>query len=122
MQFHCHNLVHEDHDMMAAFNVSHVDLGAYGYPDTVKFDDPMEQQFQQKACADSACHADLSEIESVTLPWFASLNAYPPAAEIESMLDQWYADHDAIAPRAEYVAPATTFSTVIKAPKATDIQ
>ena len=33
--FHCHNLVHEDHDMMAAFNVSDVDLTAYGYGDEV---------------------------------------------------------------------------------------
>ena len=34
--FHCHNLVHEDHDMMGAFNVSHVDLKAFGYDDNVR--------------------------------------------------------------------------------------
>lgn len=33
--FHCHNLVHEDHDMMAAFNVTNIDLKAFGYPETV---------------------------------------------------------------------------------------
>lgn len=33
--FHCHNLVHEDHDMMAAFNVSDIDLSAFGYGDSV---------------------------------------------------------------------------------------
>ena len=30
--FHCHNLIHEDHDMMAAFNVT--SLADFGYPET----------------------------------------------------------------------------------------
>jgi len=38
--FHCHNLIHEDHDMMAAFNVT--SLENYGYTDKTKFLDPME--------------------------------------------------------------------------------
>jgi FtsP/CotA-like multicopper oxidase with cupredoxin domain len=33
--FHCHNLFHEDYDMMAAINVSDVDLTKFGYKDTV---------------------------------------------------------------------------------------
>jgi hypothetical protein len=38
--FHFHNLVHEDHNMMAAFNV--IMLENWGYPETTHFIDPME--------------------------------------------------------------------------------
>jgi hypothetical protein len=43
--FHCHNLVHEDHDMMAAFNVSV--LPGMGY-DLDDFMDPMEAAYRAK--------------------------------------------------------------------------
>jgi len=43
---HCHNLIHEDHDMMAAFNVS--SLGDWGYPETTHFIDPMEEKYRAK--------------------------------------------------------------------------
>jgi hypothetical protein len=43
--FHCHNLIHEDHEMMAAFNVTQItDLG---YPET-DFDDPMDPAYRAK--------------------------------------------------------------------------
>lgn len=38
--FHCHNLIHEDHDMMAAFNVTV--LPELGYGDA-SFIDPMAE-------------------------------------------------------------------------------
>jgi bilirubin oxidase len=38
--FHCHNLIHEDHEMMAAFNATV--LPDYGYNATY-FVDPMEE-------------------------------------------------------------------------------
>jgi bilirubin oxidase len=44
--FHCHNLIHEDHDMMAAFNVT--SLANFGYPETTKFIDPMEERYRSK--------------------------------------------------------------------------
>jgi hypothetical protein len=43
--FHCHNLIHEDHDMMAAFNATV--LPDYGYNATV-FVDPMEELWQAR--------------------------------------------------------------------------
>lgn len=53
--FHCHNLIHEDHDMMAAFNVTA--LSDLGYNDT-SFIDPMEQKWRAKPCqvADFQAH------------------------------------------------------------------
>lgn len=44
--FHCHNLIHEDNDMMAAFNVTV--LSDYGYNATSLID-PMEPAFRAKA-------------------------------------------------------------------------
>ncbi|KAH7309875.1 Cupredoxin [Stachybotrys elegans] len=43
--FHCHNLIHEDHDMMAAFNVTILD--GYGYNETT-FLDPMDPTWRPK--------------------------------------------------------------------------
>ncbi|KAM5350959.1 hypothetical protein ACJ41O_003682 [Fusarium nematophilum] len=43
--FHCHNLIHEDSDMMAAFNVTA--LENFGYNDT-KFLDPMQKEWRAK--------------------------------------------------------------------------
>ena len=37
--FHCHNLIHEDHEMMAAFNVTH--LEDFGYDEKTYFIDPV---------------------------------------------------------------------------------
>jgi bilirubin oxidase len=44
--FHCHNLIHEDHDMMAAFNVTA--LKDLGYDEKTHFIDPMEPQYRAK--------------------------------------------------------------------------
>jgi hypothetical protein len=43
--FHCHNLIHEDHDMMAAFNVTI--LPNYGYNEAT-FLDPMNPTWRPK--------------------------------------------------------------------------
>lgn len=85
--FHCHNLVHEDHDMMAAFNVSQVDLTSFGYPEKVSFNDPMAPLFQAKAYTGT----DLGQVHDVLLPYFQNLDAYPDAAAVEKALDQYYA-------------------------------
>lgn len=45
--FHCHNLIHEDGDMMAAFNVTA--LPDFGYPETTKYVDPMEARWRAKS-------------------------------------------------------------------------
>jgi bilirubin oxidase len=42
--FHCHNLIHEDQDMMAAFNVSALDN--FGYNETTDFQDPMDARWR----------------------------------------------------------------------------
>ncbi|KAH7417369.1 Cupredoxin [Cadophora sp. MPI-SDFR-AT-0126] len=69
--FHCHNLVHEDHDMMAAFNVSQVDLSSLGYPEKVSFNDPMAPVFRAKAYSGT----DLRSVQDVMLPGMQNLDA-----------------------------------------------
>ncbi|KXJ93646.1 phenol oxidase A [Microdochium bolleyi] len=44
--FHCHNLIHEDNDMMAAFNVTQ--LANFGYSETTDFSDPMDARWRSK--------------------------------------------------------------------------
>ena len=84
--FHCHNLIHEDHDMMAAFNVSV--LPDFGYPETTKFIDPMEQRWRSKAWDDAKFTEDY--IKGTLLPQFSGLDAYDKADEIEQELEEYW--------------------------------
>ena len=68
--FHCHNLVHEDHDMMAAFNISDVDLTAYGYGDKVR---PLHIE------PTSRSHVNTSTRFRSSTPW-------PPLSELNPSL------------------------------------
>ncbi|KAF2740193.1 Cupredoxin [Polyplosphaeria fusca] len=69
--FHCHNLVHEDNDMLVAFNVSQ--LAEWGYSEDTQFIDPMTPEFRPK---------DVNPDDYTTaaimakLAWFYSTNAY----------------------------------------------
>lgn len=75
--FHCHNLVHEDHDMMAAFNVTDVDLTEFGYPDNQTFTDPMAAVWRARNYTGpiGTFSSDLTQVKNVLLPMFAALNA-----------------------------------------------
>ncbi|KAH3913543.1 hypothetical protein HBH56_104400 [Parastagonospora nodorum] len=69
--FHCHNLVHEDDDMLVAFNVTN--LAKWGYDETTVFIDPMEPVFRPK---DITPQGFTDEVIRQKLEWFWSLNAY----------------------------------------------
>ena len=106
--FHCHNLVHEDHDMMAAFNVSNVDLSAYGYDDKVNLVDPMFDLFRAKAFTAT----DLAQVKAVTLPFFQNLNAYPNAQLVNAALSSFYQTALPTATNFKRAPLQTTFATV----------
>lgn len=83
--FHCHNLLHEDHDMMGAFNISALSLSDFGYgPETTSFIDPMEQRWRAKPWPGTS---DLHKVQTETLPAFSSLDAYRCAGHIQDALD-----------------------------------
>ncbi|KAM7212959.1 bilirubin oxidase [Rhypophila decipiens] len=82
--FHCHNLIHEDHEMMAAFNVTV--LEGFGYNET-HYIDPMEERWRAKvqspaAFTDGAITARVQEM--------ASFEPYNKVAEVEQKLVEYW--------------------------------
>lgn len=105
--FHCHNLVHEDHDMMAAFNVSI--LENFGYQEKTHFIDPMEPRWRSKPINDAdfqlqAIQAKLAE--------FGGLEAYNKVNEVEAALENYWKTHVA-------GAPSTLVTSVVSSSSAT---
>lgn len=100
--FHCHNLIHEDQDMMAAFNVTA--LPNFGYNETTSYIDPMEQRWRAKdfvaeeftgrtgAFSDEGIQAMAEE--------YATANPYSNVEEVEAALDAFYANQE-LKPREE---------------------
>lgn len=69
--FHCHNLIHEDHDMLGAFNVTQ--LSKWGYTNDTLFIDPMEPAFRPKNYTRSvSTEASIKR----KISWFYSTNPY----------------------------------------------
>lgn len=98
--FHCHNLIHEDHEMMAAFNVSV--LEDLGYDET-HYIDPMEERWRAKqvsveAFEDGKVEARVKEM--------AGLRPYDKVEEVERVLEEYWETKT----KAGVVVPATTTS------------
>jgi hypothetical protein len=85
--FHCHNLVHEDHEMMAAFNVTA--LQDLGYDET-SFPDPMEARWRAAAAttADFTSAAITAKVQNM-----AKLQPYNNVDVVEQKLAEYYATH-----------------------------
>ncbi|KAK3364574.1 Cupredoxin [Lasiosphaeria hispida] len=85
--FHCHNLIHEDHEMMAAFNVTQLlDLG---YAET-DFRDPMEGRWRAEAVAP----AKFTPTAITTkVQFMASLQPYNNVAEVFEKLEDYWDTH-----------------------------
>jgi bilirubin oxidase len=90
--FHCHNLIHEDHEMLAAFNVTQVnDLGLN---ETELFINPMEDQYRAKSFppndfidrtgdfTEQACHDKVD--------FFANKKAYENFEVVEEKLAEYW--------------------------------
>ncbi|KAF2181919.1 bilirubin oxidase [Zopfia rhizophila CBS 207.26] len=84
--FHCHNLVHEDHDMLVAFNVT--SLAKWGYDNSTHFINPMEPEFRPK---DIKPEDFTEEAIMKKLEWFYNTDAYEQSKEYEivSALDSY---------------------------------
>ncbi|KZL80040.1 bilirubin oxidase [Colletotrichum incanum] len=103
--FHCHNLIHEDHEMMAAFNVSV--LTDLGYDET-QFADPMETEWRAKKEDAAAYRYDAikSRIE-----YMAKFQPYNRLDEVESKLDAYWATKTN-SPSASSTASTLVVSTI----------
>jgi bilirubin oxidase len=86
--FHCHNLIHEDHEMLAAFNVT--DLKDLGYTDKTHFIDPMEPRYQAKSFSDDDFAARTGDFSDQAIAdkvaFFDSLDAYAHVEDAEAAL------------------------------------
>ncbi|PSN63260.1 Cupredoxin [Corynespora cassiicola Philippines] len=87
--FHCHNLIHEDQDMMAAFDVAQ--LQNFGYNETTDFSDPEDPRWAARAYnrADfqnrSGPFAEQAINEAVTT--IALQQPYSELAQVEDALE-----------------------------------
>ncbi|CAD0012983.1 unnamed protein product, partial [Aureobasidium pullulans] len=98
--FHCHNLIHEDHEMMAAFNVTV--LADLGYNDTTRFLDPMEPKYRavDYPASDFTSHTGVFSDSAIDqkLDFFANLDAYAHEADADAALVSYWKTHVAGAP------------------------
>lgn len=101
--FHCHNLIHEDHEMLAEFNVTQVD--GLGLNETELFSDPMEAQYRavafneadfQKGTGPFAFSAVQDKVN-----FFANKKAYQDVDHVEKVLEQYWANKSAKEKRGE---------------------
>ncbi|KAF9878648.1 multicopper oxidase [Colletotrichum karsti] len=83
--FHCHNLIHEDHEMMAAFNVTA--LADFGYHET-SFADPMESRWRAVPVNVAAF---TREVITKKVQFMASLQPYNNAEDVLRRLDAYWA-------------------------------
>ncbi|KAF2275287.1 bilirubin oxidase [Westerdykella ornata] len=93
--FHCHNLIHEDQDMMAAFNVSA--LANFGYTEVTDFADPMDQRWRARPYAQSDYTSRTGPFsdQSITdrVKELAQQQPYSELSQVESALDDYWAQN-----------------------------
>lgn len=82
--FHCHNLVHEDDEMMAAFNITALD--SFNYTEKTRFIDPVDTRWAPKTYTGT----NLTEVLDVTLPAFKALEAYDDIDGLMAALDAFH--------------------------------
>ncbi|KAI4715643.1 oxidase cueO precursor [Aureobasidium sp. EXF-10727] len=93
--FHCHNLIHEDHDMMAALNVTA--LKDLGYDEKTRFIDPMEPKYRAKSFKPEDYANRDGDFEGGAIEKkcreFQNMDAYKSAPEVEQKLEDYWKTH-----------------------------
>ncbi|KAH9825623.1 Multicopper oxidase [Teratosphaeria destructans] len=102
--FHCHNLVHEDHHMLDAFNVTILNALGYDFNSSLVYSDPMDTRFHPQEYSESLYEpaAISSAIASL-----GSMNPYGAATALSSAENAYYTTAGYHGD-ASSVAPATT--------------
>lgn len=100
--FHCHNLVHEDHAMMAALNVT--SLKGLGYDDVESLGDPTDARFTARDWSADAYNE--ANIQS-TLSYLGGLGAYNQITQLESAVKAYYSTNPAAASETSTAATTT---------------
>ncbi|RYP57141.1 hypothetical protein DL769_009661 [Monosporascus sp. CRB-8-3] len=93
--FHCHNLIHEDHDMTAAFNVTTLDN--FGYNEITDYSDPLDPRWRARSynradfLARTGAFSDAAIIERVQE--LALQQPYSELDEVEQSLDEFWEEN-----------------------------
>lgn len=87
-QFHCHNLIHEDHEMMDVMNVTALAALGYADSDLNEFSDSSNPKYQAKDIASSYYESDY--IVNTLIPGFANSDAYRSEPGLLSAIDAYY--------------------------------
>ena len=105
--FHCHNLIHEDHSMMAVMNITL--LEALGYDtSTTGFADPTDSRFAPQGYSDEAFTPDA---ESEAVLSLAKMNPYDDPYAVMSAQQAYWATAGSPGPVSATVAPASPTAT-----------
>ena len=95
--FHCHNLIHEDHDMMAAFNVTALD--GLGYDEATDFSDPMDARWRARPYSreDLAARTDIFSDRAIIdkVQELAYQQPYSEMTQVEEALKNYWAANGA---------------------------
>lgn len=95
--FHCHNLIHEDHDMMAAFNVTQ--LQELGYTEQTDFSDPEDPRWAARPFTQAAFTGRTGPFTSQAIQSrvteLALQQPYSEQAAVEAALTAAWADGSA---------------------------
>ncbi|KAF2727988.1 Cupredoxin [Polyplosphaeria fusca] len=87
--FHCHNLIHEDQDMMAAFNVT--TLANFGYTETTDFGDPLDARWRARPYTLAQLNARSGPFTQASITArieeIARQQPYSERAQVEAALD-----------------------------------
>ncbi|CAD0092306.1 unnamed protein product, partial [Aureobasidium vineae] len=97
--FHCHNLIHEDHDMMVAFNVTK--LADLGYSEKTSMLDPMEPAYRAKYFPPNDFVARTGNFSNSAIAdkvsFFLSKEAYVNVVQAEKALEDYWATKTTLA-------------------------
>ena len=81
-QFHCHNLIHEDHEMMDTFNTTALANLGYDLEDVLQYDDPMDTRYEPQPAGTANNSEDY--IVNTLIPSLVNTNAYRKLDEVLS--------------------------------------
>ena len=87
-QFHCHNLIHEDHEMMDVMNVTALAALGYADSDLNEYSDSSNPKYQAKDIEASYYESDY--ILNTLIPGLAGSDAYRSEPGLLSAIDAYY--------------------------------
>lgn len=90
-QFHCHNLIHEDHEMMDVFNTTVIEGLGYDLQDVLQYDNPQDPRYAPQDYY--SANSDPEYIKNTLLPSYVNSAAYRKLEEVIAYEKNYYMSH-----------------------------